>query len=105
MLIVHDPRCAEYGSSMRPEQPARVTRTAAHLRAAPPRWEWREPVAAVTDDILLLAHTPAHLKRLVQPRDFDADTPFFPDIADHARRSVAGALEAAQHAITQRTSA
>ena len=105
MLILHDPQCADYGSAMRPEQPARVTRTAAHLRAAHPSWSWRVPSAAVADETLLLAHTPAHLKRLAQPRDFDADTPFFPGIADHARRSVAAALEAARHALTARAPA
>lgn len=99
MLILHDPRCADYGSSMRPEQPARVTRAAAHLRTAHPDWLWRAPSMAATDDVLLLAHTRAHLERLAQPRDFDADTPFFPDIGDHARRAVAAALEAAQHAL------
>jgi acetoin utilization deacetylase AcuC-like enzyme len=103
MLILHDPQCADYGSSMRPEQPARVTRTAAHLRATHPDWPWRVPNATLaTDNTLLLAHTPAHVKRLMQPHDFDADTPYFPGIADHARRAVAAALEAAQHALTTR---
>jgi len=103
MLILHDPRCAAYGSSMRPEQPARVIRSAAHLRAAHPDWRWREPEAADGDDaILLTAHTAAHLKRLAQPRDFDADTPFFPEIGDHARRSVAAAVGAARHALSSR---
>ena len=106
MLILHDSQCADYGSSMRPEQPARVTRTAAHLRATHPTWSWRAPNAALaTDDTLLLAHTPAHVKRLAQPRDFDADTPYFPDIAAHARRAVTAALEVAQHALTARTPA
>lgn len=104
MLILHDPQCADYGSSMRPEQPARVTRTAAHLRTTHPAWSWRVPNAALaTNDTLLLAHTPAHVKRLAQTHDFDADTPYFPGIADHARRAVAAALEAAQHALTART--
>lgn len=86
---------------MRPEQPARVTRTVAHLKETRPAWTWRVPdERLVTEDVLLLAHTREHLKRLAQPRDFDADTPFFPGIADHARRSVAGALEAAKHALT-----
>lgn len=102
MLILHDPRCADYGSSMRPEQPARVTRSAAHLRTAHPDWEWRVPTVAVTDEMLQLAHVPAHVKRIAQPRDFDADTPYFPNIADHARRSVAAAIEAAQHALGSR---
>lgn len=101
MLLLHDPRCADYGSSMRPEQPARVTRSAAHLRRAHPDWTWREPSANPADleAFILLAHTPAHLERLVVPRDFDADTPFFPQIADHARRAVAAALAAARHAL------
>ena len=103
MLILHDPRCADYGSSMRPEQPARVTRSSAHLRAAHPEWGWREPSFVVTDDILRLAHTAEHLERLAQPRDFDEDTPYIPGIADHARRSVAAAVEAAQHALRQRS--
>jgi acetoin utilization deacetylase AcuC-like enzyme len=103
MLILHDPRCAGYGSSMRPEQPARVTRTVAHLRTTHPKWTWREPSLAVTDEILLLAHTPSHLKRLEETRDFDPDTPYFPKIAEHARRSVAAALEATQHALSTRT--
>ena len=90
---------------MRPEQPARVLRTAAHLRATHPGWEFRvpPPAAAVPDAALALVHTPAHLRRLAQPRDFDADTPFFPGIADHARRAVSAALAAARHALTHRT--
>jgi len=105
MLIFHDPLCAEYGSSLRPEQPARVIRTAAHLRATHPAWAWcvPPPAASVTDATLSLTHTPAHLKRLTQPRDFDADTPFFEHIGDHARRSVSAALAAARHAVSHRT--
>lgn len=103
MLILHDPRCADYGSSMRPEQPSRVTRSAAHLRSAHPDWKWRVPVMAAGDDVLLLAHTAAHVQRLGQPRDFDADTPFLPGIGDHARRAVGAALEAVHHAVTART--
>lgn len=105
MLIFHDPQCAAYGSSMRPEQPARVTRSAAHLRAAHPNWEFRlpPPASSVSADTLQLAHTAAHLRRLAQPRDFDADTPFLPGIADHARRGVSAALAAADHALEHRT--
>ena len=104
MVILHDPRCAEYGSSMRPEQPARVTRSAAHLRAAHPDWTWREPAeATVTDDLLLLAHAASLLQRLEVARDFDSDTPYFPEIGRHARRSVAAAIEAARHALATRT--
>lgn len=103
MLILHDPRCAEYGSYMRPEQPARVIKSAAHLRQAHLDWTWVVPDFEVTDSTLLLAHTPAHLKRIVQPKDFDEDTPYLPGIPDHARRAVGAAIQAARHAHSERT--
>lgn len=95
MILVHDPLCAEYGSHMRPEQPARVLRSAAHLRAAHPDWEWRRPAGPVDDGPLLAAHTPALLERIARGPDIDADTPHFPGIAEHARRAVTAALDAA----------
>jgi acetoin utilization deacetylase AcuC-like enzyme len=98
MTILHDPRCAEFGSSTRPEQPARVLQAAPYLRAAHPEWRWRVPVAAA-EKMLLLAHTPSHLKRLQHPPDFDGDTPYFEGIYDHARRSVGAALEAMELAL------
>jgi acetoin utilization deacetylase AcuC-like enzyme len=98
MLIFHDPRCAQYGSGAHPEQPARVRETAAYLRSSQPSWAWRKPSGEIPDEILLLAHTPGHLERLAEPRDFDADTPHYAGIAEHARRSVASAVEAVEHA-------
>ncbi len=94
MTIVHDPQCAEYGSSMRPEQPARVVRSAAHLQQAHADWVWHVPLPA-EESMLLLAHTAGLVKRVQHPPDLDDDTPFFPGIFDHARRSVGAALEAA----------
>jgi acetoin utilization deacetylase AcuC-like enzyme len=102
MLLLHDPRCADYGSPGHPEQPERVAKTAAHLRKTYPSWTWRTEPEEVSDETLLLAHTPEHLARLDEPRDFDADTAYFPDIALHARRSVAAALAAARHAHSKR---
>jgi acetoin utilization deacetylase AcuC-like enzyme len=102
MLILHDPRCAEYAATGHPEQPARVTRTAEHLRKAFPQWKWITPTQDVPDDTLLLAHTQEHLARLEEQADFDADTAYFPGIALHARRSVAAALAAARHALETR---
>jgi len=104
MVIVHDPHCADYGSSMRPEQPSRITRSAAHLRTAHPDWSWRSPTP-ITEYDLLLAHTPQHLERLTQLRDFDNDTPFFPGIAEHARRSVGAAIAASDVALAERVNA
>lgn len=98
MVIYHDPLSADYGSAQRPEQPARVVKTAGHLRTAHPEWEWRLPVAPA-EDVLLLAHTPAHLRRLTHPPDLDPDTPYFDGIAGHATRSVGAALAAAEAAL------
>jgi len=106
MLIVHDPRCAAYGSSLRPEQPARVLRTVPYLKGRHPEWTWFDPrETEVADATLLLAHSPAHLRRLVQKEDFDGDTPALPEIASHARRAVGGALAAAYYAWSHRSPA
>ena len=105
MLLLHDPRCADYGTYGHPEQPARVARTAAQLRIRFPSWTWRTPDEGVPDATLQLAHTPAHLARLREPRDFDPDTPYYADIATHARRSVAAALAATAHALARHEAA
>lgn len=96
MIILHDPVCAEYGSPMRPEQPARVRRSAAHLRAAHPAWEWRVPAPPADDTAILAAHTLELLQRIARAPDIDNDTPHFPGIHEHARRAVGAALEAAR---------
>ena len=98
MIILHDPLCAEYGSHMRPEQPARVLRSAAHLRASHPDWTWQK-AAAADESLLLAAHTPALLKRIQHAPDIDGDTPHFPGIYDHARRAVGAAVAAADRAL------
>jgi acetoin utilization deacetylase AcuC-like enzyme len=103
MLLLHDPQCADYGSAARPERPARVITTTAHLRNAHPEWEWRVPTGTVPDSTLLLAHTPALLRRIDHPADIDADTPYEHGIAGHARRAVASAIEAAVHAVEQKS--
>ncbi|QYM80865.1 histone deacetylase [Horticoccus luteus] len=82
---------------MRPEQPARITKTVPYLQAAHPAWEWRVPDPA-GDELLRLAHTEAHLRRLERGPDFDADTPYFAGIANHVRRAVGAAVLAAQQA-------
>jgi acetoin utilization deacetylase AcuC-like enzyme len=98
MLVLHDPRCADYAALGHPERPERVTFTAEYLRETYPGWEWRALFDPVPDETLLLAHTPAHLARLEVQSDFDADTRSLPDIGLHARRSVAAALHATRHA-------
>src|ERR1035438_9500403 len=103
MLILYDPRCAEYGDPMRPDRGDSVLRVAKHLRAEHPGWKWMAPLTSVSDESLLLAHTASHLARLEEARDFDSATPYFPGIAIHARRSVAAAIEAASHALDHNT--
>jgi acetoin utilization deacetylase AcuC-like enzyme len=95
MTIVHDPQCADYGSSMRPEQPARVLRSSAHLKQKHPAWDWCVPAPA-GEEIVLRAHPKDLLQRIGRGPDIDDDTPHFPGIRDHALRSVGAALEAAQ---------
>jgi len=99
MIILHDPHCADYGSSMRPEQPARVIKSAAHLQHAHPNWSWRQP-GLPAEPALLAAHAPELLQRIARPPDIDDDTPHFPGINEHARRSVGAALDAATAALT-----
>lgn len=94
MTIITDPRCTGYRAAGHPEKPMRVSRTVDLLKSQKVLdLAWAEP-AEPTDEQLLRAHTAAHLRRLTVPEPFDADTPYFPGIADHARRSVGGALTA-----------
>jgi acetoin utilization deacetylase AcuC-like enzyme len=67
------------------------------LKAAHPEWAWRK--AEMADETSLLeAHTPALLERLQHAPDLDDDTPWFPEMYAHARRSVGAALAAADAA-------
>ena len=69
------------------------------LKDRHPDWEWREPVLA-TDNELLRAHSRQHLERVANARqDFDSDTPYYPNIDTHARRSAGAAIEAARTAL------
>jgi acetoin utilization deacetylase AcuC-like enzyme len=92
--IITDERCASYACPGHPERPERVTRTLARLRSQTDLpIEWAAPGKA--DDVQILrAHSAQHVARLDQPVDFDADTPFYDNIAGYARASVAAALGA-----------
>lgn len=98
MILFHHPLCVEYGSSLRPEQPSRITRTVSRLKEIHPDWVWRKVDAADESD-LRLAHESSLLKRLQHAPDIDDDTPWFPGIYDHARRSVGAAWAAAEAAL------
>jgi acetoin utilization deacetylase AcuC-like enzyme len=93
MKIITDERCTEYEKPGHPERPARIRATLEKLRAQKElQIVWDKP-AAVERDVLLRAHTPQHLERLSQPGDFDADTSYFPKIAEHARAGVGACLQ------------
>ena len=99
MTIFYHSSCLEYSSPGHPERPERVARTAARLRDRHPDWEWRKPVAA-TDAQLLRAHSREHVEGIANAREhFDPDTPLYPNIGNHARRSAGAAIEAAQFAL------
>ena len=97
VIIFHDARCAGYATPGHPERPGRVTRSAHHLREAHPKWDWRVPPAA-TREMLLRAHSEAHLARLGEGKNFDADTPAHDGIFDHAARAAGAAVECARAA-------
>ena len=64
-----------------------------------PEWEWRAPVAA-TDEMLLQAHTRAHLDRVKSAtQDFDADTAAHPGIYEHAARAAGASVAVARAAL------
>src|SRR5215471_6541591 len=99
MTIFYDPSCLEYSSPGHPERPERIARTAPLLKDRHPDWEWRKPTAA-SDTQLLPAHSPEHVESLANAREhFDPDTPLYPNIEMHARRSTGAAIEAARAAL------
>ncbi len=100
MTLVTDPRCTEYRAAGHPEKPFRVARTIELLQSQKSlRLNWAAP-SSVTREQLLRGHSEAHLARLETPGDFDADTPYFAGIGDHARRGVGGAIRALDLALS-----
>ena len=94
MTIFYDPSCLEYSSPGHPERPERIARTAPVLKDRHPDWEWRKPSAAM-DEQLLRAHSREHVEGVANALEhFDLDTPFYPNIELHARRSAGAVIEA-----------
>jgi acetoin utilization deacetylase AcuC-like enzyme len=92
--IITDERCAGYSCLGHPERPLRILATLELLRNQTELpITWAAP-GQVNDAQILRAHSTEHLARLNEPEDFDADTPFYENIADYARASVAAALDA-----------
>ena len=99
MIIFHDASCLEYSAPGHPERPARIAQSVKLLKERHPDWEWRTPEPA-SEAALLQAHSRDHLERIGNTtRDFDADTPFYPKICEHALRSAGAAIEVARAAL------
>jgi acetoin utilization deacetylase AcuC-like enzyme len=99
MIIFHDESCLEYSAPNHPERPARIARSVPLLKKRHPDWEWRIAEPA-TEAAVLRAHSRDHLEKIRNAtRDFDADTPFYPKIYEHALRSAGAAIEAARAAL------
>lgn len=103
MIIISDERCTNYCHPGHPERPERVSATLKKLRAQKELSVTWELPAAVDDATLLRAHTPEHIARLTEERDFDVDTPFLPGIGSYARASVGAALGALKAARAGKT--
>ena len=94
LTIITDPRCTGYATRGHPERPARISGTVELLKAQKEvALSWNQPEEA-GNTAILRAHPQAHVEQLEKPFDFDGDTPAYPDIAAHARRSAGGALQA-----------
>ncbi|MBI5385020.1 MAG: histone deacetylase [Verrucomicrobia bacterium] len=95
MVIITDERCTGYAAPGHPEGPARVSGTLDRLRRQNEiPLTWTAPCSAREEQVLR-AHSSAHLHHLLSTTDdFDPDTPWVHDIAEHAWRSAGGALRA-----------
>jgi acetoin utilization deacetylase AcuC-like enzyme len=99
MTIFYDPSCLEYSGHGHPERPARIARTAPLLQERHSNWEWRKPLGA-TDDELFRAHSREYVERVANAADdFDLDTPMYPSIEAHARRSAGAAIDVTRSAL------
>lgn len=92
--IVNDERCVAYSRDGHPERPQRIEGSLELLRATEAiKIQWEKPDDGV-EAAALLAHSEDHWDRLhADSEDFDADTPRYPDIDQHARRSMGAALK------------
>jgi len=95
MKIITDERCTQYSAPGHPERPARVAKSLEKLRAQQElKITWAEPLP-VSEESILRAHSKGHLVHVKDPSaNFDADTPAYAGIYEHALRSIGGALHA-----------
>lgn len=94
MKVITDSRCTEYQKAGHPERPQRILGAVEKLKAQTDlKIDWLAPLP-VSDEQILRAHTREHLSSLSESHDFDPDTPAYPGIVDHTKRSVGSALHA-----------
>jgi acetoin utilization deacetylase AcuC-like enzyme len=103
VTIITDEKCTGYSRDGHPERPKRITATVECLKnQSGLPLAWLAPTT-VTEAQILRAHTPQMLARLEVAEDFDADTPYFENIAGYARASAAAALDALRLAREEKT--
>lgn len=98
VTLIFDKAATEFGQDSHPERPARLINTEAYLLDKHPDWVWMEPRLATIEEVLRV-HRPDLLERLRQPVHFDADTPYYPGIEEHARRAAGAAINAVDLAL------
>ena len=91
LTLIFDEAAIRFGQDYHPERPARLINSKAYLLDKRPDWIWMKPRLATEQEVLRV-HRPSHLARLRQPIDFDADTPFYPGIEEHAQRAAGAAI-------------
>lgn len=109
VILFSHPECVNYSQPGHPERPFRIKATVEYLKKHQ-RWsdrlEWRESKEAEAID-LRRAHLPSHIESVIQGgsggAEFDADTPAYPSIDLHARRSAGSAIQAMQCALEGKT--
>src|SRR5439155_13415494 len=93
------PRFDKFSKPRQSETAGGDIRTAPLLKDRHADWEWRKSAAA-TDAQLLRAHSRQHVEGVANALEhFDLDTPFYPNIEVHARRSAGAAIEATRSAL------
>lgn len=98
MIIYTDEKCLSYHAVGHPERPSRVEATTVWLKKRYPQWKWKG-VAPAPVSSLLRAHSQAHLDRLQEEQDFDADTAFHEGIYEISRIATGGTLAAMESAL------
>jgi acetoin utilization deacetylase AcuC-like enzyme len=98
MNLFYDPLALEYGAEDHPEGPGRLFETQKLIKELHPDWNWIRPRTA-DDQEILRVHSAEHLRRLSMEEDFDGDTPAYPAIAEHARRSAGAAVDVVNRAL------